>query len=247
MKKIILVTGSSDGLGKAIATKFASELSSDCEIILHYNSNADKCNKLAKQLESDYGCSTYTIKANFSDLKDIEKMTNQIISKYGKVDILINNAAVVYDADLEERTWKMFEETLKVNLIAPFQLSKTFGLIMKEMEQGTIINIASTNGIDYNSPYSLDYDASKAGIISLTKNMASLLGNKVNVNCVAPHWMNTEMNKDLPEDFLKEESNKILKGRFAEPAEVAELVYFLASEKAQYLTGQVYSFGSYKY
>lgn len=160
--------------------------------------------------------------------------------------MLVNNAAMVIDADLEERTPEIFEKTLRCNLIAPFILSKELGLVMDKNGSGKIINISSTNGIDYNSPYSLDYDASKAGLISLTKNLAMLLEN-VNVNCVCPHWMNTQMNADLEPEFLQDEANKTLKGRFAEPDEVAELVWFLISDKADYLTGQTYSFGSYKY
>ena len=173
-------------------------------------------------------------------------MCSDIIKKHGNIDILINNAGMVVDASLEERTAEIFEETLRCNLIAPFILSKSFGMQMQIAGGGRIVNISSTNGIDYNSPYSLDYDASKAGLISLTKNLACLLEN-VNVNCVCPHWMDTRMNIDLEEDFLKEEANKIIKGRFAKPSEVAELVYFLISDKADYLTGQIYSFGSYHY
>ncbi len=245
--KNILITGASDGLGKAIAIKFATEIKKDCRILLHCNSNETKCNLLAEKLQKEFGCFTYVIKADFSIEKEVENMCDKIIKEFGNIDILINNAAFVFDGELEERTWEIFDKTMKVNLITPFYLSKIFGLQMKNKGFGKIINISSTNGIDYNSPYSLDYDASKAGIISLTKNMAQILAPNVNVNCIAPHWMNTDMNKELDKEFLQEECQKILKGRFAEPSEVAELAYFLTKDETQYLTGQVYSFGSYKY
>lgn len=246
MKKV-LITGASGDLGFSIAKKIASEWKENCLIFLHYHSNQAQAQKNAKFLQNKYGCQTQIFGADLSNIEEANKLCKDIIKKYGGVDILVNNAAIVIDASLEERTPEIFEKTLRCNLIAPYVLSKEFGAIMNKKKcGGGIINISSTNGIDYNSPYSLDYDASKAALISLTKNMAMLLKN-VNVNCVAPHWMNTRMNTDLEEEFLKEEAKKILKGRFAETDEVAELVWFLISDKAKYLTGQIYSFGSYAY
>lgn len=245
MKKV-LITGASGDLGSSIATKIASELKQDALLILHYNGNYKRADALSKQLSKKYGCKTEIRKANLSNLTETEELCKQIINEHGSIDILINNAAIVLDADLSERTTEMFTNTINCNLISPFILSKQLGLLMNKKGKGKIINIASTNGIDYNSPYSLDYDASKAGLISLSKNLAMLLPN-VNVNCVAPHWMNTQMNNDLEKEFLQEEANKTIKGRFAETDEVAEFVWFLLSDKADYLTGQLYSFGSYKY
>ena len=215
-------------------------------LILHFHNNSKKAENLAQKLTKKFGCKTEIVKADLSNLDEAENLCKDVLKKHKVIDILVNNAAIVYDADLEKRTKEMFVQTLNCNLVAPFILSKNFGLAMNKKGSGKIINISSTNGIDYNSPYSLDYDASKAGLISMTKNLAMLLPN-VNVNCVAPHWMNTQMNSDLSEEFLKEEANKIIKGRFAETKEVAELVWFLISEKAEYLTGQIYSFGSYHY
>jgi len=245
MKKI-LITGASGDLGASIAKKIAGEWKKECLIYLHYNSNKNKALKLAEELESNFGCKAEIVQTDLSDISSVQKLCDDL-NKKGGVDILINNAAVVVDADLEVRTPEIFEKTLRCNLVAPFILSKELGSSMnKNVAGGAIVNISSTNGIDYNSPYSLDYDASKAGLISLTKNLAMLLQN-VNVNCVAPHWMNTQMNAGLEKEFLEEEASKILKGRFAETDEVAEFVWFLISDKAKYLTGQVYSFGSYKY
>jgi len=245
MKKI-LITGGSGDLGKSIAYKIADELKGDCFIILHYNSNEKKANQIALDIERKYNCKVETINADFKDLKSVENMASTITLKMGGVDVLINNAAMVVDVDLEERTTKIFEDTLRCNLIVPFYLSKTFGDLMDKNGYGKIINISSTNGIDYNSPYSMDYDASKAGLISLTKNLAMSFNN-VNVNCVCPHWMDTQMNDGLEAGFLQQEAEKIIKGRFAKTEEVAELIWFLISDKSDYLTGQVYSFGSYKY
>ena len=244
--KNVLITGGSGDLGKSIAYKIAEQLKNNCLIILHYNSNKAKAEQVANDIKNKYGCDTDIINANFKDIKSVEKMVSTIIERFGGVDILINNAAMVVDADVSERSAQIFEETLRCNLVVPFYLSKTFGSLMNKKGYGKIVNISSTNGIDYNSPYSLDYDASKAGLNSLTKNLAMTFNN-VNINCVCPHWMDTQMNAGLEHDFLEEEARKIIKGRFAKTSEVAELVWFLISDNADYLTGQIYSFGSYKY
>ena len=110
---------------------------------------------------------------------------------------------------------------------------------MLEQKEGTIINISSTNGIDTNYVESLDYDASKAGVISLTHNLAKYLAPYIRVNCVCPGWINTDMNKDLSKDFVKQETEKVLLKRFANPSEVANVIYFLASEKASYINDSV--------
>ena len=244
--KNVLITGGSGDLGKSIAYKIAEQLKNNCLIILHYNSNKAKAEQVANEIKDKYGCKTDIINANFKDIKSVEKMVSTIIERFGGVDILINNAAMVVDADVSERTAQIFEETLRCNLVVPFYLSKTFGSLMNKKGYGKIVNISSTNGIDYNSPYSMDYDASKAGLNSLTKNLA-ITFNNVNINCVCPHWMDTQMNADLEPDFLEKEASKIIKGRFAKTSEVAELIWFLISDNAEYLTGQIYSFGSYKY
>ena len=128
---------------------------------------------------------------------------------------------------------------LDVNLIAPFLLSKKVGLKMVENKNGVIINIGSTNGIDTGYIESLDYDASKAGLINLSKNLANYFKPYVRVNTICPGWINTEMNKDLDEEFRKKEVNKILLGRFGNPEEIASLVKFLISDEALYINNSV--------
>lgn len=244
MKKV-LITGASGDLGFSISKKVAEYFGKECLIILHCFGNKQKALQNAKFLEETFSCQTEVRACDLTNIDETKAFCNEILKAHGYVDILVNNAAVVVDVDFEERTPEMFEKTLRCNLIAPFILSKYLGLEMNKHTGGKIVNISSTNGIDYNSPYSLDYDASKAGLINLTKNLAQALNN-VNVNCVCPHWIKTQMNEGLDEDYLKKEAAKTLSGRFAEPDEVAELVMFLISEKAAYLTGQIYSFGSYK-
>lgn len=131
------------------------------------------------------------------------------------------------------------EKTLDINLIAPFVLTKLVGKEMMKQKSGAIINISSTNGINTYYPTSVDYDASKSGLISLTYDSAVQFAPYVRVNCVAPGWVNTEMNKELPEDFVKEETERILVKRFAEPKEIAKVVTFLASEDASFVNSTV--------
>ena len=131
------------------------------------------------------------------------------------------------------------KNTLDINLIAPFVSTKLVGKEMMKQKSGAIINISSTNGINTYYPTSVDYDASKSGLISLTYDSAVQFAPYVRVNCVAPGWVNTEMNKELPEDFVKEETERILVKRFAEPKEIAKVVTFLASEDASFVNSTV--------
>lgn len=124
-------------------------------------------------------------------------------------------------------------------MIAPFVLTKLVGKEMMKQKSGAIINISSTNGINTYYPTSVDYDASKSGLISLTYDSAVQFAPYVRVNCVAPGWVNTEINKELPEDFVKEETERILVKRFAEPKEIAKVVTFLASEDASFVNSTV--------
>ena len=161
------------------------------------------------------------------------------IEKFGKIDVLVNNAGIVIDKEFEDRTVEDWKQTLNVNLIAPFILTKLVGKEMLKQKSGAIINISSTNGLNTYYPTSVDYDASKSGLISLTYDSAVQFAPFVRVNAIAPGWVNTEMNKDLPEDFVKEETERILVKRFCEPKEIARVVTFLASDDASFINSTV--------
>lgn len=165
-------------------------------------------------------------------------MVEQIIKKYGRIDVLVNNAGIAIDVDFNERKIKDWHDTLDTNLVGVYLVSKYVGKYMKQQEYGKIVNITSTNGMDTMYTYSVDYDASKAALINLTKNLAIEFSPHVNVNAVAPGWVDTEMNADLSKEYLREEKKKILLQRFAEPEEIAETVLFLASDKARYIDGE---------
>ena len=143
------------------------------------------------------------------------------------------------DSIIEDKTKDNFMRILEVNLVGTFLISRCFGDIMKNQGYGNIINISSTNAIDTYYEYSLDYDCSKAGIINLSHNLANYYSPNIRVNTICPGWIDTPMNKDMDNDFRKSEENKILLKRFANPNEIANLVYFISSDEASYINDSV--------
>ena len=235
MKKVVLVTGSSSGIGREIVRKLAS----DYEVIIHYNHSYNNARELKEELDNLYNKDILMVKCDLSKEEEIDSMLKTIYDRYDNIDILVNNAGIAIDTIFEDKTKENFMKTLEVNLIAPFLLSKKIGLKMKENKSGVIINISSTNGIDTLYPESIDYDASKAGLINLSSNLANYLAPYVRVNTICPGWTNTDMTKDLDEEFIKEEKKKILLERFAEGEEIANLVKFLISDEASYINNSV--------
>lgn len=253
MNKVILVTGASRGLGASIIEYFAKhkynvvidyvtekELADfSQEVIDNFASSDEEANALKEKCEKEYGVKALAIKADISTEAQVKNLVEQTIREFGHIDVLVNNASIVVDKDFSERSFRDFEETFKVNVAGTFLVSKYVANYMLKANRGKIINISSTNGINTLYPTSIDYDASKAAIISLTKNMAIEFAPYINVNAIAPGWINTEMNKQLDPEFLEEEHNKILLHRFLETEEGAKLVYFLASDDANYITGEI--------
>src|SRR3989344_327549 len=220
--KIVLVTGASRGIGRATALLLAKE---GAKVVVNYNKSEKEANELVRDIKNvSEGVS---IKCDVSDEKQVKSMIESAIKKFGRIDILINNAGIVLDTPFEKRTLEQFRKTLDVNLVGAFLCSK---YAIKHMPKGgVIINISSTNGIDCGGPDSIDYDASKAGVISLTKGLAKELAPGIRVNCIAPGWIETDMNKSLPKDYVKEETDRIYLKRFGKPEEIAKTILFLVS------------------
>lgn len=232
--KVVLVTGSSRGIGRSIAVRFAR---CGANVVINYRNNEEEAEVIEEIISSYADC--MSIKADVSKERDVKRMIDTIIDKYGHIDIVVNNAGIAIDNDFEDHNIKDWQETLNTNLIGVFLVSKYAGSHMVDNKYGKIINMSSTNGIDTIYPYSVDYDASKAGLINLTKNLAIQFAPYVNVNAVAPGWVDTGMNDDLPKSYLQEEKEKTLLKRFAEPEEIADVVLFLASDKARFIDGEV--------
>ena len=233
MNKTVLITGGSRGIGKAIAKIFAAN---NYNIIINYKNDDIKALELKKELEKDYNVKVLLYKVDISDEENIIKMFDEIKEEFNFIDVIINNAGISIDQILDDKTSKEFNEVLNTNLTGPFLIMK-YG--SKLMHSGSIINITSTNGIDTEYIESVDYDASKAGLISLTRNFADALSPNIRVNAIACGWVNTDMNKNLDEEFIKQENKKILLGRFAEAKEIAEVAYFLSSDKASYINKSI--------
>lgn len=237
MSKVVLVTGSSRGIGKATAIEFAKR---GYDVVINYKNSDKEASLLKEQLESDYSVKAMTARADVADEGAVRGMVQDIVSEFGHIDVLVNNAGIAIDKEFEDRTVDDWQKTLNTNLIGPFLVSKYVGEIMiKQRGGGKIINISSTNGINSFFPTSIDYDASKAAIINLTHNLAIQFAPYINVNCIAPGWVNTEMNKELPKELIEEETEKIYKKRFADPSEIGKVVCFLASDEADFINDEV--------
>ena len=236
MNKVALVTGSSRGIGKAIITDFARK---GYNVVINYIKEDNEAERLKEKLENEYSIKALTIKADVSNEDEVQEMVANIKKEFKRIDVLVNNAGIAIDKEFEDRTVEDWKKTLSVNLIAPFIVSKYVGNEMLKNKSGKIINISSTNGINAFFPTSIDYDASKAGLINLTHNLAIQFAPYINVNCIAPGWVNTDMNKELPKDLIEEETNRIYKKRFAEPSEIAKVVTFLASDDADYINDEI--------
>ncbi len=237
MEKVVLITGSSKGIGKATAVEF-SKLGG-YKVVINYLTDKENAEKIANYIEQEYKTETLVVKADVSDEEQVKNMVRETITRFGRIDVLVNNAGIAIDKEFEDRTVEDWKKTLEVNTIGTFLVSKYASENMMKNKSGKIINISSTNGINTFFPSSIDYDASKAAIINLTYNLAIQFAPYINVNVVAPGWVNTEINKELPKELIEQETEKIYKKRFAEPEEIAKVICFLASEDAEYINGTV--------
>lgn len=237
MRKSVFITGARRGLGKETAYKFASN---NYDVIINDRLDKDILENIKKDLEEKYSINCLVCFGDISIEKEVIRMLNEVKKFSNKLDVLVNNASIVYDLEIYERNTSIFDETIHNNITGTYLMCKYFGKFMQENSNITrIINISSTNATYNNFPTSIDYDASKAGIISLTHNFAKEFAPNVLVNAIAPGWINTEMNADLDKELVEEESQKIYLKRFAEPKEVASLIYYLGSEENTYIDSEV--------
>lgn len=236
-EKTALVTGSSIGIGRAIILELAEN---GYQVVINYLHSEKRAHELQKKVQREYGVKCLAICADVSDENQVDEMITQIEAELGGVDILVNNAAIDLSNLFHLKTAEEFRRTMDVNVIGAFNTSKRVYRHMIEREYGRIINISSTNGINTYYPMCIDYDASKAAMISLTHNLAMQFAPFVNVNAIAPGFIGTENELDgYDEEFLKEECEKILVKRYGKPEEVAHLVSFLVSDQADYINNSV--------
>ena len=231
--KTAVITGSSRGLGAATAKRLAAD---GMNIVINYVGHKDAASALENEIKA-MGVKTHIVRADVGNEEDVKAMVKSIVDEFGSIDVLVNNAGIVFDIPFSEKTTDEWKRTLDVNLNGVYYCTKYF--VPHINKGGSIVNIASTNGIDTYHPDSIDYDVSKAGVIMFTKAMARDLAPHIRVNCVAPGWFDTDINADLPKDYVQKESEKIAMGRFGKPEEIGSVVSFLVSDDASFMTGSV--------
>ena len=234
MNKVVLVTGSSRGIGKATIIEFASK---GYNVVINYNNSKLEAEELKKYVEEKYNIKAINIKADVSNEEEVKNMINTIMNEFDRIDVLVNNAGIVYDRNFDEVTIDEFKRTLEVNVLGAFIVSRE---VYKYMKKGSsIVNVSSTNGTKTISPECLDYNISKIGLQSLTRDLAFQFKPNIRVNAIAIGWADTDMNKDLPKDYIKDETSKIYVERFADPSEIAKTIYFLASDESSYINSEI--------
>ena len=236
MSKVVLVTGSNRGIGRSTIIEFAK---AGLDVVINYCHHREEALELKDYVESNYNVRCLVVKCDVSKEDEVIEMINEIVDYFGGLDILVNNASVCKDSLLMDKDVDSFRRILDVNLIGTYLCSKYAEKIMLDNGSGSIINVSSTNAIDTYYPESCDYDASKAGVISLTHNLAREFSPYIRVNCVCPGWVNTDMNKELSVEQVHEEEKNILLGRFADPEEIAKVIVFLASNKSSYVNDSI--------
>ena len=232
--KVAIVTGGAQGIGKSIATRLAQ---AGANLVI-----ADVMEEVAKstaQEISQKGNEAISIKVDVSSLSSVEEMVKKTLDKFGRIDILVNNAGITRDGlvmRMKEEDWDL---VLDINLKGAFNCIKTVSPIMMKQKSGKIVNIASIVGIIGNIGQA-NYSASKAGLIALTKTCArELASRRINVNAVAPGFIQTSMTERLPLQVREKLSSQIPFGEIGKPEDVASAVLFLVSEEASYITGEV--------
>ncbi len=235
-RKVALITGGSRGIGKAIAKKFAKE---GYDIVINYVSESAELGKVKEEIIENGNVDILFVKADVTNYNGCEEMIKEVINKFGRIDVLVNNAGITKDGLLMRMKEEDFDKVIEVNLKGTFNVTKNVIPYMMKQRSGKIVNISSVVGIGGNAGQA-NYAASKAGIIGFTKSVAKELASRnILANCVAPGFIKTDMT-DVLSDAVKENINKqIPLNKMGEADEVANAVYFLASEENTYITGQV--------
>lgn len=232
--KTVLVTGASRGIGRGIAIKLAEE---GANVAFTYLSSPEKAAELEKELQSKGGRSK-GYRSDAADFKAAEELINAIVTEFGALDVVVNNAGITRDNLLMRMTEEHFDEVIKTNLKSVFNITKACQKPMLKQRKGSIINISSVVGVKGNAGQS-NYAASKAGIIGFTKSIALELGSRnIRCNAIAPGFIETEMTGALNEETVKQWREAIPLKRGGTAEDVANLVLFLASDLSSYITGQ---------
>lgn len=234
-KKVVFVTGASRGIGKEVALKFAEK---GYDVVINYVSDKTDVEALKKEF-AEKGADSLILQADVSKEEDVKDVVEKAIEKFGKIDVLVNNAGITRDNLLMRMSTEDFDKVIDINLKGTFLVTKAVTKYMMKKRCGSIVNLASVVGVVGNAGQ-CNYSASKAGIIGFTKSIAKELASRnIRANAVAPGFIETDMTSVLSDTVKESIHNQIPLKRMGSSKEVAELIYFLGSEKSSYITGQV--------
>ena len=233
--KNVIVTGATRGIGKEIALTLAQN---GANIAMNYRNLNSEVEDLINEIKS-FGVDALAIKCDVSSTNEVENFVKEVKAHYNTIDVLVNNAGITKDGLILRMKEEDFDDVLDVNLKGTFNTTKSISSIMVRQKYGKIINISSVVGIAGNAGQ-CNYAASKAGVIGFSKSVARELASRnINVNVVAPGYINTDMTKNLPDKVKEEIIKSIPMKKIGNPKEVANLVLFLSSNLSDYITGQV--------
>ncbi len=233
--KVALVTGAGRGIGRTIARTLAKN---GATVIVNYNGSKESAEAVVAEIVQ-YGGSAEAMQCNVADFASSETFAKAVLEKYKKVDILVNNAGVTRDNLIMRMSEADYDAVLDTNLKGAFNMIRHLARGMVKQRSGKIINITSVSGVLGNAGQS-NYAASKAGLIGLTKSVArELAGRGINVNAVAPGFIDTDMTRSMTEDAKKALNSMIPMGKMGSTEDIADLVLFLAGDHSDYITGQV--------
>lgn len=231
IKRVALVTGANGGIGSATALKLGMN---GFKVILNYHDDNDKAVEIASSLGER---NTLLIEADVTNVEAVKEMISKALEKFGRIDVLVNNAGITRDRTFAKMSREEWEEVINVNLNGVFNVTKAVIEIMLKQGGGMIINISSIVGETGNFGQA-NYSASKAALIGFTKSLSKEVAPKgIRVNAIAPGFVDTEMTRKIPENVKSKILEQIPMGRFATPEEIADVVLFLCN--ANYITGTV--------
>lgn len=234
---VALVTGGSRGIGRAVAVDLAAH---GVHVVVNYSRSEEHAKELVAQIEADGG-SASALRADVTDEDAVREMFRAVRSEHGRLDVLVTSAGVTRDKHLVVMSTDQFRQTMDINMTGTFLACREALRIMQHQRRGAIVTLSSASGLDGGFPGQTNYVASKGAIIAFTKALSyEAAPHGVRVNVVAPGFVETDMTKVIPTKLRETYSSRIRLGRMGRPEEIANLVTFLASDKASYITSETF-------